>query len=527
MKQALRKKWIPVLLAAFLFTGCLIHFPTLTYAAGVSIDPSAYTVYVGDSVTVTVTLYGSEIYAYSGYIDCDGVLSGDSGGFADGADGSGSVSLSFTYYATAEGSGSVYVSDCVVSDGDTKEDAGGGVCTINVIGRSNGGGGGTGGNAGGWDYDDDEVINGYEVGEGSDNTNLAKLEVEGYTLVDEGYDIYSVSVSSSAKTINIIAVPEDENAYVFGDGEQILEEGDNQFELYVYAENGYIRGYLINVTRRGDKIALSDLANELKETKEEAVTIALKDGDKLTKEMISALAKWGKTLHLNKYDKDGKLLYGWTLIGKDVADLQGFETFDPAIRFGSNKADQIDELSNYAAGITLDFAYSGDLPKNTLVTIPTGDVFSKDDIVYLYYFDEAENKLTAVGEPITVKGDTIDLPITHCSSYLLTRANLAPKEEVKKEGFSFRELIMIAVIGVALIVIIILIILLSKKRKNGKKTKQEVEPEPLDDLDELDRIIEQKKPETTAEPVSNKQVAGLFEKEDSWADDDYETTDLR
>ena len=148
MKKTILKKISPIILTLLLLAGLGAGFPIKSYAAGVSVYPSSDTVYVGDSVTVTVTIYGDEIYAYSGSVGCDGNLSGFTGGFADGADGGGAVSFSYTYYAVGEGTAAVYVSGCEVSDGLNKDYAGDAACYINVIGYDNGGGG-TGGNAGG------------------------------------------------------------------------------------------------------------------------------------------------------------------------------------------------------------------------------------------------------------------------------------------------------------------------------------------------------------------------------------------
>ena len=383
MKKAVLKRILPIFFSVMLLLGLGIHFPVRTLAAGVSIDPSADTVYVGDAVTVAVTLYGSEIYAYSGYIDCDGIFSGDTGGFAEGANGEGSVTLYYTFQAVAEGTGSIYVSGCEVSDGSSKEYAGDAACTITVIGYDNGGGG-TGGNAGGNDYDDNYsydwgYVNDYEVGEGSGNTNLGSLEVKGYTLTDEGNGIFSVTVSQSVKTITINATAEDPAAYVEGTGEVELSDGDQYFDIVVYAENGLAQGYALKVTRRGDKVALADLLSEVKETKADHITVSLLDGDKLTKEMLEAVGKWGKDLILNRYDEDGKLLYSWTMNGKDIKDAEGFTSFDPKVTFESKAKDKIDSLSNYASGKFISFSYSGDLPKNTKFSFASGTDFQKKE----------------------------------------------------------------------------------------------------------------------------------------------------
>lgn len=476
MKKRTLRKILPFILTIGFILCIGIRYPIRTYAAGVSIDASADSVTVGQSVTVTVTFYGEEMYSCYGYISCDGIFTGPTGPIGGELDGVNSASYSFTFQAVGEGAGSIYVGDCEVAVQDDNnppyyvsgQGAGGDSCYITVLGNDNGSGG-TGGGAGGWDYNDNYsydwgTINGYEVGEGSGNTNLASLEVVGYTLTDEGNGIYSVVVSGSVDKITINATPEDPAAVVEGTGEKTLAEGDNFFEIVVHAENGLAQGYALKVTRRGEKIALADLLKELKETKAEQVKVSLKDGDKLTKEMIDAIVKWGKTVKLNRYDADGKLLYGWTMNGKDMAELKSFQAFDPTVTFESKNADKIEALSNYASGKVLSFAYSGELPKNTIFTIAAGKEFSKEDVLYLYYFDEKENTLTQEGQSVTVKGEEIELTITHCSEYLLTQSVLKAPEPVK-QGNSRKDLLMMIAIAVELAAIIALAVILLRKRQ--------------------------------------------------------------
>ena len=487
----------------------VIRFPITTYAAGVSADPSDYTITVGQSVTVTFTFYGDEMYSCYGYIDCDDIFTGYTGPVGGDLDGVGSASYSFTYQAVGEGTGSIYIGSCevAVEDSDnppyfvSSQSAGGDSCTITVIGNDNGGGG-TGGGAGGWDYNDNYsydwgTINGYEVGEGSGNTNLGSLEVEGYTITNEGNGIFSVVVSGSIDKITIKATAEDPAAVVDGAGEKTLVEGDNYFDIVVYAENGLAQGYALKVTRRSDKIALTDLLTELKETKADQVTVSLKDGDKLTKEMIDAVVKWGKTLNLNRYDTDGKLLYGWTLNGKEMAEAKEFKEFDPTVTFESKAADKINKLSNFASGKILNIALSGDLPKGTKFAFAAGKDFQKDDIVRLYYFDEKENKLTQVGEEVKVEDEVITVELEHCSEYFVTRALIAPKEEVKEEKDN-KGLTNYVVMGVELAVIIALalFIILRMRRPNAsskEKKKTESHAEEFLNSFDMSEITDSKK----------------------------------
>lgn len=472
------KKIVKTIIAIFTVISCIVISGILmtekTYAGGVSIYPSADQVTIGDSITVTVTLYGSEIYAFSGNIGCDGIFSGPVEGFADGADGGESVSFSYTYRAVGEGTGSIYVGDCSVSDGITREDCGGDSCTITVVGDDNGGGG-TGGNAGGNDYNDDYSIdggyvNGNETGQGSGNCDLASLSVEGYEIKDEGHEAYSLSVGGSVDKINIVATPSDEKATVNGAGEHALTIGENRFEIIVVAENGLSKSYVITVTRRGSKILMADLLKELSETKEEAITIELKDGDKLTAEMIEAVKKWGKTLTLNRYSEDGKIQYGWTFDGKTIGELK---EFNPEVKFESKSIDKINELANYATGKVISFSHSGKLPKGTKFTLNISGDFKKNDIIRLYYYDEMNKTLSQEGNDITVSDEYATFEISHCSDYFLTRSKIGGaavvKTENKKELFMMIAMIVEFVIIIALVAFIV--IKLNKNKKNGKNNK--------------------------------------------------------
>lgn len=487
----MKKKFTKSVIGFFTAFTCAVMiisaFPKKTYAGGISIWTSSDYVAIGESFTVTITLYGSEIYGFQGYVDCDGIFSGETGSFADGANGDSSVSVSYTFQALAEGTGYVYAGDCQVSDGETIDYIGGAACAITVYSNEQGGGG-TGGGAGGDDdYNvDGEYVNGNVTKSGSSDCDLSSLKVEGYELKDEGHDAYSLSVNGSVEKIKIVATPHDSKATVKGDGEQKLVVGDNKFEILVTAENGFSKSYVITVTRRGNKVLLKDLINEISTTKEDTVTVELKDGDKLTTEIITAVKKWGKTLILNKYSEDGKLVYGWNFNGKNIGDLK---EFDPSVTFESENEEKIDELSNFAKGLIINFAYTGTLPKGTKFSVNISEEFKKNDIVRLYYYDKEKSTMTLESEDITITDDTVSLDVTHCCEYLLTRAKIGAAEV--KQTNNKKEIIMVFAIGLELAIIIALVvfIIVRGKKNGGKKNNNTKKENDIDnDQDELKEI---------------------------------------
>ena len=88
------------------------------------------------------------------------------------------------------------------------------------------------------------------------NTNLETLAVEYYTLSPEynaNVTNYNVEVSNLTNDLNILAIPEDEDAKVDINGNKNLKNGNNKVIISVTAENGITKkDYLINVYKRNE-----------------------------------------------------------------------------------------------------------------------------------------------------------------------------------------------------------------------------------------------------------------------------------
>lgn len=75
--------------------------------------------------------------------------------------------------------------------------------------------------------------------------------------------------------------------------------------------------------------------------------------------------------------------------------------------------------------VSVDFAYSGELPDNTEVTvhIPEGETDYQDgDALYLYYCNPDTNEREYVGEGI-YQGGQVTFKLYHCSEYIITSVN--------------------------------------------------------------------------------------------------------
>lgn len=84
----------------------------------------------------------------------------------------------------------------------------------------------------------------------SSNNNLKRLEVEGFDLnpsFSPNTTEYTVNASHDVTKIKIHAWTEHEKGDLSGDGEKVVIEGNNTFEVSVKAENGSKKIYKINV----------------------------------------------------------------------------------------------------------------------------------------------------------------------------------------------------------------------------------------------------------------------------------------
>lgn len=238
----MKKKFL-ILFSIFI----LFLTPNIVKAAGANVQISAPdSVYVGDTVTVSVTVSSSVSLGHWDYLINydDSKLSyisttADSAQSAyEDATGGGrtSVMYTWTFKATNAGSASFNVSSISVVSWDPIEEMdvnGSTSITINVIKPSSGGNGGS------------TPSNNYTY---SDDNNLSSLIIEGFDInFDSSVTDYSVTVPNDTKKVKIGATANDGNAYVSGIGDYDVKEGNNEIKIVVTAENGDTKTYKVNV----------------------------------------------------------------------------------------------------------------------------------------------------------------------------------------------------------------------------------------------------------------------------------------
>lgn len=241
-----------------------------TRAANVVIALSASTVSVGNNVTATISITGSDISAYTIYVSYNSsvlqynsasgsaIVNGGGGTVTASGTAAGSFSISFT--AIANGSGSISTSGSDVYDINENaisiSHAG---ATVTVATASNNNNGDNDNNG-----DDGQTTETTEEDGRSADCSLASLQVSPGTLspaFSASRTTYAMQVAEDVTSIVVSATAADSKATTSVSGANSIQKGRNTVRVTVTAENGAVKVYTINVQAGedvGDPVATID-----------------------------------------------------------------------------------------------------------------------------------------------------------------------------------------------------------------------------------------------------------------------------
>lgn len=267
MKQFLKRGL--AILTAFIL--CLQFGKIDAQAANVVIALSASTVSVGNNVTATISVSGSDISAYTIYVSYNSsvlqynsasgsaIFNGGGGTVTASGTSAGSFSISFT--AIANGSGSITTSGSDVYDinGNAISISHAGA-TVTVATASNNGDT----NNGNATTEAGETTETTEDDGRSADCDLASLQVSPGTLTpafSADRTTYSLQVDEDVTSVVVSASAADGNATTSVSGANSIQKGKNTVRVTVTAENGAVKVYTINVQAGedvGDPVATID-----------------------------------------------------------------------------------------------------------------------------------------------------------------------------------------------------------------------------------------------------------------------------
>lgn len=267
MKQFLKRGL--AILTAFIL--CLQFGKIDAQAANVVIALSASTVSVGNNVTATISVSGSDISAYTIYVSYNSsvlqynsasgsaIVNGGGGTVTASGTSAGSFSISFT--AIANGSRSITTSGSDVYDinGNAISISHAGA-TVTVATASNNGDT----NNGNATTEAGETTETTEDDGRSADCDLASLQVSPGTLTpafSADRTTYSLQVDEDVTSVVVSASAADGNATTSVSGANSIQKGKNTVRVTVTAENGAVKVYTINVQAGedvGDPVATID-----------------------------------------------------------------------------------------------------------------------------------------------------------------------------------------------------------------------------------------------------------------------------
>lgn len=432
----MKKKYLIILLLT------MIIIPFKVFAAGgFSVSTTSISIYPGETKTITISTNNAvgklNISSSNG-----GVASASPGSiFIQNPGSSGSITITGNSVGTATisvvASDNFATMDEEILAGQAK------TITVNVVEKT-----------------EPQPSNPQSQNNLSKNNNIKSLSVEGYELVKLDNNNYTLTVSNDVTSINVNATAEDSKAKVSGTGVKELTVGENNIEVIITSESGSQNKITIKVTRK-DGYYLEDLDSVLKNEKLQDADIIIKTDSKITQEQLNQIKDSKKTLRFNYYDDNKKLIYSWTINGKEIKDNQEFTT---SITFATENVKEIYKLSNYADGLYVNFKHTGDLPKGTKIKLYVGDKFENESIVNVYHYNNTEKTLDFIKDNLKVSDGYIEFDVEHCSEYFVTMSTI--DNVVKKDTSS--NIFMIFTI-IELIVIIGLVAFIFIKLKPLKK----------------------------------------------------------
>ena len=301
--------------------------------------------------------------------------------------------------------------------------------------------------------------------EKSTNNKIKELTIDGQQVEKADENTYTCVVLNNISTINIKAIAEDTKAKVNGDGKKDLKVGENNFEIIITSESGTTNKIVVKVTRK-DGYYLADLEDALKENSIKNIDINIKDGETITKENLNKIRNSKKIVNLNCYDSNKKLLYSIILDGTKINDSTEFIA---TISSTSENSSLIGELAGNSNGIYA--VTKGNLPSATKIKLYVGNKFKNGEIVNVYYYDKANNKLNTLKNELKVSNGYIEFEnnSSYTDYYILSKTAVKNNDE-QEQNKSVNIFLIFSIIEFIIIILLIIFFIVIKPKLDKKNS---------------------------------------------------------
>ncbi len=300
----------------------------------------------------------------------------------------------------------------------------------------------------------------------SDNNHLKSIEIPGYELIKIDEKNYTLTVKDSVSSIIVNAEAEDEKAKIEGVGEHHLIIGENPIEITITSESGLQNTILLKIIRE-DHHYLEDLEDLLEDPEEETIEITWKDEQELSKEVLEEIKESDKTVELEIFDQEEKVIYAWIIDGQK---LEQTHDFSPRVNFSSPHQEKIENLTNHAKGMYINFE-GKNLPKKVKLKVYVKDQFNDQDIINIYAYKDGV--LHSISKNNQVKDGYIEFEVENYEDYFLTTEDLIKGESIQipeKKTSSFPVIFLSIILGSSILLLLLILgYIIYKKRKTTKK----------------------------------------------------------
>ena len=450
-------KKIKILLIGIVALITLFTLNIDVFAASASLSTSAGSVYVGDRFTVSVNVNAA---AWNVHTSVSGPASGCIVNQADASADAMNTNKTFTATCTATGEGTITITlyGDVTGDTDIYATQVSGTRTVTVSKRptSSGNNNNNNTNTGGGNNNYNNTPS------KSTNNKLKEISVEGYDLVKENDNNYTLTVPTDVTSINVKATAEDSKAKVTGTGNHNLNIGDNNIEVVITSESGSENKINIKVTRK-DGYYLEELEDVLDSDTIDEVNINILSDTIISSEELDKIKSSKKTVNLN-YINNNRLLYSWIIDGSSIDNTVDMLT---TISYDSDNKATMLRLSNYADGLFISASGSNNVPNGTKIRLYVGDKYSDGELVNVYSYSKDKDELNLGQSDLEVEDGYIVFNASEADDYLITMSNISSVSD----DTSSSNLIYIIIIILLLLVIAVLSFFLIKKKINKKEKK--------------------------------------------------------
>ena len=296
----------------------------------------------------------------------------------------------------------------------------------------------------------------------STNNNLASLSVEGCELAFvESQLEYRCEVDNLTTNVVITAQTADPKAtFVIANVDE-LKVGENPISITVTSESGAEKVYTVIVNRSNNAptVPIETVKEALSTATADEVAIKMPSDGIITEDILAALKQSGKRLLIQGFDDQGTMIYQWSIDGSKIDTPISINT---KLFYTTDFTPEVDELTNYAKGIFLDFDKNDVLPEGTIVKIKVSPYYQDGDKVKLYYYDTTDKEMELISEELEVIEGCISITLLHTSEYIVTQSVLTKNSQ----NSSLDDLnIWLVIAGIELLVIVMLAFQMFRKSK--------------------------------------------------------------